>query len=105
MAAVDTALMVGLLEAWILLADAVVLTSTAPKSNSAYTALDGAIEDIRKGKAGSIPRNLQNKHYDGEDVSKRGQFTSTPMKPLPLAAAAVSRRTRCWGSGIMNSRQ
>ena len=77
-AAVDTALMVGLPEARIPLADAVVLTSTAPKSNSAYTALDRAIEDIRKGKAGSIPRNLQNKHYDGEDVQKKGQFYQYP---------------------------
>ena len=66
------------------------LTSTT-QVNSAYTALDRAIEDIRKGKAGSIPRNLQNKHYDGEDVQgKRGSFTSTPRSPLPLAAAAVS---------------
>ena len=81
-AAVDTALMVGLPEARIPLADAVVLTSTAPKSNSAYTALDRAIEDIRKGKAGSIPRNLQNKHYDGEDVQKKGQFYQYPHEAV-----------------------
>lgn len=51
-AAVDSALMVGLPEARIPLADAAVLVALAPKSNSAYTALDRAIADIRAGKAG-----------------------------------------------------
>ncbi|MCI9273039.1 MAG: replication-associated recombination protein A [Clostridiales bacterium] len=71
---VDAALQIGLPEARIPLADAVVLVSNSPKSNSAYRALDAAIADIRNGKAGSIPRHLQNKHYDGEDNPNKGQF-------------------------------
>lgn len=73
-ACVDAALQIGLPEARIPLADAVVLVSNSPKSNTAYQALDAAIADIRKGKAGNIPRHLQNKHYDGEDNPNKGQF-------------------------------
>ncbi|MGI6256065.1 MAG: replication-associated recombination protein A [Acutalibacter sp.] len=77
-AAVDSALMVGMPEARIPLADAAVLVSLAPKSNAAYTALDRAIGDIRAGKAGPIPRNLQNKHYDSAEVERKGQFYQYP---------------------------
>lgn len=77
-AAVDSALMVGLPEARIPLADAAVLVSLAPKSNSAHVALDLAIEDLRAGKGGRIPRNLQNKHFDGAEVERKGQFYQYP---------------------------
>lgn len=77
-AAVDTAMMVGLPEARIPLADAVVLVCNAPKSNSAYIAVDRALDDLRKGKSGQIPRHLQNKHYDGEDNPEKGQFYVYP---------------------------
>ena len=70
---IDAALMVGLPEARIPLADAVVLVATAPKSNSAYLAIDAALSDIRAGRVGSIPRQLQNKHCDGEDAAVKGQ--------------------------------
>ncbi len=70
---VDCALQLGFPEARIPLAEAVVLLATAPKSNSAYLALDSAIADIEKGNTGSVPRQLQNKHYDGEGNVKRGQ--------------------------------
>lgn len=77
-AAVDTALQVGLPEARIPLANAVILVCMAPKSNSAYLAVDAALADIRAGKAGPIPRNLQNKHFDGEDQERKGQFYLYP---------------------------
>lgn len=77
-AAVDAALQVGLPEARIPLADAVVLVATAPKSNSAYLAVNAALADIRMGRSGSIPRNLQNKHYDGADNAHKGQFYQYP---------------------------
>lgn len=77
-AAVDAAMMVGLPEARIPLADAVILTAISPKSNSAYLAIDHAIEDIQAGKGGSFPRHLQNKHYDGEDAKIKGQFYLYP---------------------------
>ena len=76
--AVDAAMMVGLPEASIPLSDAVVLVSIAPKSNSAHVAYEKAAADIRAGKVGSIPRNLQNKHYDGAEVEKKGQFYQYP---------------------------
>ncbi|WP_444644939.1 replication-associated recombination protein A [Caproiciproducens sp. R1] len=77
-AAVDAAIQVGLPEARIPLADAVILVCSAPKSNSAYCAVDAAITDIEKGRIGNIPRQLQNKHYDGEDNSHKGQFYQYP---------------------------
>ena len=77
-AACDAALMVGLPEARIPLADAVVLVCNSPKSNSAYLAYDAAAADLRKGKSGPIPRQLQNKHYDGEDNAHKGQFYLYP---------------------------
>lgn len=77
-AAVDAAMMVGLPEASIPLADAVVLVSTAPKSNSAHAAFSKAQEDLKKGKMGSVPRNLQNRHFDGAEVEKKGQFYQYP---------------------------
>lgn len=75
---VDAAFQVGLPEARIPLADAVILVCNAPKSNTAYVAVDLAIADIRAGKVGPIPRQLQNKHYDGAEVEKKGQFYQYP---------------------------
>ena len=54
-AAVDAAMMVGLPEARIPLADAVILTATAPKSNSGESAIDAAMRDVKAGKLGVIP--------------------------------------------------
>ena len=76
--ACDIALQVGLPEARIPLADAVVLVATSPKSNSAYLGLAAAQADIQNGKSGPIPRQLQNKHYDGEDNETPGQFYTYP---------------------------
>lgn len=77
-ACVDIALQVGLPEARIPLADAVVMVCSSPKSNSAYNAVNAAMEDIKKGNTGSIPRCLQNMHYDGEDNPNKGQFYKYP---------------------------
>ena len=77
-AAVDAALMVGLPEARIPLADAVILVASSPKSNAGEIAIDAALEDVRKGKYGPIPRQLQNKHFDGEDAEVKGQFYKYP---------------------------
>ncbi len=75
---VDIAQAVGLPEARIPLADAVVLVCSAPKSNSVYLGIDAAISDIRKGISGPVPRQLQNKHYDGEDNPDKGQHYLYP---------------------------
>lgn len=72
-AAVDTALSVGLPEARLPLANAVILVAISPKSNSAHDAINAAMEDIQKGNSGPVPRQLQNKHFDGEDAEVKGQ--------------------------------
>lgn len=77
-AAVDMALQVGMPEARLPLADAAILVATSPKSNSAYLAYDAALTDIRSGRTGPVPRNLQNKHFDGEDAAVKGQFYDYP---------------------------
>ena len=64
-ACVDSALQLGLPEARLPLAEACLLLATAPKSNSACMAIDRALADVRSGRTGSIPRELQNVHADG----------------------------------------
>lgn len=73
-AAVDAAMMLGLPEARIPLADAVILVATSPKSNSGYNAINAATADVKTGRTGPVPRQLQNMHYDGEDNPNKGQF-------------------------------
>ena len=77
-ACVDSALQLGLPEARLPLADAVILLATAPKSNSGCIAIDRAIHDVKTGKTGNIPRQLQNKHYDGADAKVKGQHYLYP---------------------------
>ena len=77
-ACVDIAMSVGLPEARIPLADAVIMVCNSPKSNSGYMAIDLAMNDLKSGKSGSIPRQLQNKHFDGEDNPVKGQFYKYP---------------------------
>ena len=72
-AAVDAANMLGLPEARIPLADAVILVATSPKSNAGESAINAAMADLQAGKSGPIPRQLQNKHFDGEDAEVKGQ--------------------------------
>lgn len=64
-ACVDSALQLGLPEGRLPLAEACIFLATAPKSNSGVMAIDAAIADVRAGKTGPIPRELQNVHADG----------------------------------------
>jgi len=75
---VDCALQLGFPEARIPLAEATLLLATAPKSNSAICAIDSAMEDIQKLDTGNIPRQLQNKHYDGDGNEVKGQHYIYP---------------------------
>ena len=63
-ACVDTATRLGLPEARLPLAQAAILLATAPKSNSVVQAIDKAMGDVRQGRAGDVPRHLQNVHAD-----------------------------------------
>ena len=64
-ACVDSALQLGLPEARLPLAEACLVLATAPKSNTACLAIDAALSDVRAGRTGAIPRELQNVHADG----------------------------------------
>lgn len=77
-AAVDTAMMVGLPEARLPLANAVILVAISPKSASGHDAINSAMRDIEMGIGGDIPRQLQNKHFDGEDATVKGQNYKYP---------------------------
>ena len=61
----DSALQLGLPEARLPLAQAAILLATAPKSNSVVMSIDAAMSDVRRGKYGPPPRELQNVHADG----------------------------------------
>ncbi len=71
-ACVDAALQVGLPEARIPLADAVILVCTAPKSNSGIMAIDAALADVRGGKAYPVPSHLRDRHYSGAQKMGHG---------------------------------
>jgi len=75
---VDSALQLGLPEARIPLAEAIILLATAPKSNSAEAAIDAALADLKSCDALDFPRHLQNKHTDGEGAAIRGQHYLYP---------------------------
>lgn len=77
-ACVDSALQLGLPEARIPLAEAVILLATSPKSNSAYLGINAALQDVENGVSGDFPRHLQNVHYDGEGAAIKGQHYLYP---------------------------
>ena len=64
-ACVDSAMQLGMPEARIPLADAVVLVATSPKSNTAYVGIDSALADVRRGNVGEIPAYLRSAEYSG----------------------------------------
>lgn len=72
-ACVDSALQLGLPEARLPIAEAIILLATAPKSNSAYMAINSALEDVRTSDALDFPRHLQNCHFDGRGAEITGQ--------------------------------
>ncbi|MBP0963531.1 MAG: replication-associated recombination protein A, partial [Oscillospiraceae bacterium] len=75
---IDSALQLGLPEARLPLAEAVILMCTAPKSNSAIEAIDAAMADVRMGNTGPIPAYLQDGHYAGAQKLGRAQGYKYP---------------------------
>ncbi|MEG2857265.1 MAG: replication-associated recombination protein A [Clostridia bacterium] len=71
-ACVDSARELGLPEARIPLAEAVILLATAPKSNSGICAIDAAMSDVKNGISGDIPPHLKDAHYKGAKKLGRG---------------------------------
>ena len=70
--AVQAAEKLGLPEARIPLANAVIELALSPKSNTAILSIDAALSDIRQGKSGNIPSHLQDAHYQGAKKLGRG---------------------------------
>ena len=69
-ACTENALQLGLPEAKLPLAQAVILLATAPKSNSVCAAIDRAQADVRAGRTGDYPRHLQNVHADSAGMER-----------------------------------
>ena len=70
--AVQAAEKLGLPEARIPLANAVIELALSPKSNTAILSIDAALSDIRQGKSGNIPSHIQDAHYQGAQKLGRG---------------------------------
>ena len=64
--------LIGMPEARLLLAQAVVAVATAPKSNATYLAIDRAIADVRAGRGGAVPEHLCDAHYAGAKTLGHG---------------------------------
>lgn len=77
-ACVDSAMQLGLPEARIPIGEAVILLATSPKSNSAYKAINAALDEVQNGAAYDFPRQLQNVHCDGEGAAVKGQHYLYP---------------------------
>ena len=76
--AVQAAEKLGLPEARIPLANAVIELALSPKSNTAILSIDAALSDVRQGKSGNIPSHLQDAHYQGAQKLERGMNYQYP---------------------------
>lgn len=64
----------GLPEANLPLADAVILLCTAPKSNSGMLAFSAALKDVQDGLSGEVPEHLVNVHPKTADGHRPPQY-------------------------------
>ncbi len=72
-AAAQAVQLIGMPEARINLAQAVIAIATAPKSNASYKAIDAALEDVRRGRTGEVPKHLRDAHYKGAKALGHGE--------------------------------
>ena len=105
-AAAQAVALIGMPEARIILAEAVVHLATAPKSNAAYLGIDAALADVRAGRIGSVPAHLRDAHYAGAKAARprhglrvrarRSRTRSPPQQYLPdeLVGTRVLRAER-----------
>ncbi len=77
-ACVSAANQLGLPEAQIPLAEAVILCATAPKSNSASSAIGAAMNDVKNGVGGDPPEHIRDSHYSGAEKLGRGEGYKYP---------------------------
>ena len=87
-AAAQAVALIGMPEARIILAEAVVHLATAPKSNAAYLGIDRALADVRAGRIGSVPAHLRDAHYAGREAARaRRRATCTRTTSRTRVAA------------------
>ena len=97
-AAAQAAHMVGFPEARIILSEAACYVALAPKSNTAYVAIDAAISDVRHKDCGQVPDHLKDSHYSGASKLGHGKaykyahnypngFVKQQYLPTPLVDA------------------
>ncbi|MCI5825306.1 MAG: replication-associated recombination protein A [Arcanobacterium sp.] len=89
-AAAQSVALVGMPEARIILAEAVVHLATAPKSNRAYQAINAAIADVRAGKIGPVPVHLRDKSVKAsriaaEQSGKNAEYVYAHDQPGAIA--------------------
>ncbi|GIG24257.1 replication-associated recombination protein A [Cellulomonas denverensis] len=77
-AAAQAVQLIGMPEAQIILAEAVVHLATAPKSNRAYAGINAALADVRAGRIGTVPLHLRDAHYPGAKPLGHGQGYQYP---------------------------
>lgn len=99
---VDMALMLGMPEARIPLGDAAVLMATSPKSNSGHIALDAAIADVQKGKAGPFP-DICKTSMPIPSPRSAARDISTPMISPTIGLPSSICRTSWWGRIITST--
>lgn len=98
-AAAQAAHMVGFPEARIILSEAACYVALAPKSNSAYLAIDAAIADVRHKDCGQVPDHLKDSHYSGASKLGHGNtykyahnypngYVKQQYLPIPLMDAS-----------------
>ena len=86
-AAAQAVALIGMPEARIILAEAVVHLATAPKSNAAYLGIDRALADVRAGRIGSVPAHLRDAHYPGaRDLGHGTGYVYAHDEPHGVAA-------------------
>ncbi|WP_426592064.1 replication-associated recombination protein A [Cellulomonas sp. McL0617] len=86
-AAAQAVALIGMPEARIILAEAVVHLATAPKSNAAYLGIDRALADVRAGRIGSVPTHLRDAHYPGaRDLGHGTGYVYAHDEPHAVAA-------------------
>jgi putative ATPase len=88
-AAMHAVAQIGMPEARIILAQAVVHNAMAPKSNAAYLGVNAAIADVRAGRGGAVPAHLRGSGYAGAERLGHGGATCTPTT-LPTGSRSSS---------------
>ncbi len=72
-AAAQAVALIGMPEARLILAQAVVHVATAPKSNASYNAINAAVADVRAGRGTMVPPPLRDAHYAGSQGLGHGK--------------------------------